>query len=77
MGINVWRRFGDLIRPPSEQVVTITTVHGDGTVTATTVGGGAVRLRCAIEVTVGDKAFAAAGEVRGQAPSLPYFEIEI
>ena len=77
MGINVWRRFGDLIKPPAEEVVTIATVHGDGTVTATTVGGGAVRLRCAIEVTAGDKAFASAGEVRGVAPDLPYFEIEI
>ena len=77
MAINVWRRFGDLIKPPTEEVVTVTTVHGDGTVTATTVGGGAVRLRCAIEVTVGDKAFAAAGEVRGVAPVLSYFEIEV
>ena len=77
MAINVWRRFGDLIKPPSEQVVTITTVHGDGTVTATTAGGGAVRLRCAIEVTAGDKAFASGGEVRGVAPALSYFEIEI
>ncbi len=77
MAINVWRRFGDLIKPPTEEVVTVTTVHGDGTVTATTVGGGAVWLRCAIEVTAGDRAFAAAGEVRGVAPDLPYFEIEI
>ena len=77
MAINVWRRFGDLIKPPAEEVVTVTTVHDDGTVTATTVGGGAVGLRCAIEVTAGDKAFASAGEVRGKAPSLPYFEVEI
>lgn len=77
MGINVWRRFGDLIKPPAEQVVTITTVHGDGTVTATTVGGGAVRLRSSVELIAGDKAFAREGEVRGKAPSLSYFEIEI
>lgn len=77
MATNLWRRFGELIKPPSEEVVTITHVHGDGTVSATTVGGGGVRLRCAIEIAIGDKAFAAAGQVRAKAPSLPYYELEI
>lgn len=77
MATNLWRRFGELIEPPAEEVVTISQMHGDGTVTATTVGGGAVRLRCSLEIEAGDKAFAAAGEVRAKAPSLPYHELEI
>jgi hypothetical protein len=77
VAINVWRRFGDLLKPPSEEVVTITLVNGDGTVTATTLTGQSVRLRCALDLTAGDKAFAAAGEVRGAAPSLTYHELEV
>ena len=44
MAINVWRRFGDLIKPPAEEVVTITTVHGDGTVTASGNKNAALKL---------------------------------
>ena len=77
MATNLWRRFGDLIKPPQEEVVTITLINGDGTVNASTLGGGVVRLRCSIEIATGDKAFATAGEVRAKAPSLPYHELEI
>ena len=77
MATNLWRRFGELIKPPSEEIVTISQMHGDGTVGATTVSGGRVRLRSAIELAIGDKAFAAAGEVRAKAPSLPYHELEV
>lgn len=77
MATNLWRRFGELIKPPAEEVVTISIINGDGTVTATTLGGGSVRLRCAINIAPGDKAFAAASEVRAKAPSLPYHELEI
>jgi hypothetical protein len=77
MAINLWRRFESLIKPAAEEVVTITAIHADGTVTATTMTGGTVRLRCAVEVVVGDKAFAAAGEVKGKAPDLTYYELEV
>lgn len=77
MATNLWRRFGDLIKPPPEEVATVTQLNGDGTVTANTLGGGAVRLRCAIDMAVGDRVFFAAGEVRAKAPSLPYHELEI
>lgn len=77
MAINLWRRFEQLIKPAAEEVVTITAIHADGTVTATTMTGGAMRLRCAITVAVDDKAFAADGEVRAVAPSLTYYELEV
>ena len=74
---NLWRRFGDLIKPANEEVVTISLVGGDGTVTATTLTGQNVRLRCAIDIEAGDRAFAAGGEVRAKAPSLTYHELEV
>lgn len=77
MATNLWRRFGDLIKPPPQEVVTITLIYGDGTVQASTVAGGEIRLRCAIEVEVGDKALTAAGAVLGKVPDLPYYELEI
>ncbi|MCG2744280.1 MAG: hypothetical protein L6271_10215 [Desulfobacteraceae bacterium] len=77
MAINLWRRFESLIKPAAEEVVTITAIHADGTVTATTMTNGVVRLRCAIELVVGDKAFAADGAIIGKAPSLTYYELEV
>ena len=77
MALNIWRRFGDLIKPPQQEVVTVTQIAGAGVVVASTVGGGTVRLRCGIEVAIGDKVFAAGGEVKSKAASLPYYELEI
>jgi hypothetical protein len=77
MAINLWKRFEELIKPAAEEVVTITAIHADGTVSATTMTGGAVRLRCAIEVQVANKAFAAGGEIKAIAPNLTYFELDV
>ncbi len=77
MAINIWRRFEELIKPASEEVVEVTAVHADSTISVKTMTNGAMRLRCAIAVSVGDKVFAAAGEVRGKAPGLTYYEIEV
>ena len=75
--LNIWRRFGDLVKPAHQEIVTVVQVLGNSTVRATTVGGGQVTLRCNIEVAVNDRVFAAAGEVKGKAPNLEYHEIEI
>ncbi len=77
VAINIWRRFEELIKPAAQEVAEITAIHTDGTVSATSMTGGAMRLRCAISVAVGDKVFVAAGEVKGKAPSLPYYEIDV
>ena len=77
MATNLWRRFGDLIKPPPEEVATVTQLNGDGTISANTLGGGAVRLRSSIELEIGERVFFAAGEVRAKAPSLPYHELEV
>ncbi|PIE72300.1 MAG: hypothetical protein CSA20_08530 [Deltaproteobacteria bacterium] len=77
MALNIWRRFEELIAPAAEEVVTITAVHSDGTVTATSMTGNTIRLRSAVDISAGDKAFAAAGEVKARAPALIYYEIEV
>lgn len=75
--LNIWRRFGDLLRPAHQEVVTIVQIVGNGTVRASTAGGGQVVLRCNIDLAVNDRVFAAAGEVKSKAPDLPYHEIEV
>ena len=73
---NIWRRFRDLVAEPAEEIVVIVSLAG-GWATATTLAGGTLRLRCALDVQPGDKVFAAAGEARAKAPNLPAYEIEI
>lgn len=77
MAINIWRRFEEMIKSPAEEVVVITAVNSDGTVTGETLAGGVVRVRCGIDVTAGDQVFVAAGVVNSIAPELDYYELEV
>jgi hypothetical protein len=77
VAINIWRRFEKLIKPAAEEVVTITAVNTDGTVTAETMAGAVMRIRCGIDVEVGDQVFVAAGEVKSIAPALTYYELDV
>lgn len=77
MGSNLWRRFAELVQAPAEEVATVVAVGSNSTITATTLTGGVVRLRCAIDVSVGDKVFAGGGDVRAKAPDLDYYELEV
>lgn len=76
MGTNIWKRFEALIKPEAMAIVTILALHADGTCTAEAMGGGTIRLR-GTSVPVGEKAFAAGGEIRGPAPNLTYYELEV
>lgn len=76
--LNIWRRFGDLIKPPAEEAATVELLYGDGTIAVRCLAGGLMRVRCALEgVAVGDRVFVAGGEVKGKAPQLRAVEIEI
>ncbi|PID76820.1 MAG: hypothetical protein CSB24_04640 [Deltaproteobacteria bacterium] len=77
MAINIWRRFEKLVKPAAEEVATVTAVHADGTITAESLTGGTLRLRCAIDVAVGGKVFTAGGAVLAKAPNLVYHEIAV
>jgi hypothetical protein len=77
MAVNIWKRFEKLIEPAAEEVVKVTSVNSDGTVTGQTFSGGNIRVRCSIDVEVGDQVFVAAKSVTAKAPSLDYYEIEV
>jgi len=77
MATNIWRRFEKLIEPAAEEVITITAVNSDETVTGSTFGNGTVRVRCSIDVEVGDQVFIADNRVTTKAPSLTYYEISV
>lgn len=78
MATNIWRRFGNLIKPPAEEVVEVTAVNGNGTITGRTLTGGITRAKCALtDVALGERVFVAGGQVSGKAPNLPYYEVEI
>ncbi len=77
MESNIWRRFGELIKPAAEEIVTVKGAAAEGVISAETLSGGTVRLRCAIDVQIGDKVIAAGGAVLAKAPDLPYFELMV
>lgn len=74
--INKWARFDDLIADDPVQVGTVTAHNADGTSTILYVGGGLVRLP-GQTIPVGTKAFVGKGRIIGEAPDLPYIEIEV
>ncbi len=76
MAINIFKRFERLIAGEPLMVVTVSAHNTDGTSTVTTMGGGSMTLR-GQGVAVGQNAFARDGEIKGAAPSLPYYELEV
>lgn len=75
MATNLWARFQRLIAASPTVIVTVTTVNADGTSVVTTVGGGTMRV-IGTSVVAGNKAFIRDGAVIGEAPDLPYYELE-
>jgi hypothetical protein len=74
--INAYNRFQALIPKSTRSVVTITSNNGDGTSTATTLGGTTITVN-GEQVAAGNKAFVQNGEVVRQAPSLSVTELAI
>lgn len=75
MATNLWARFRRLIADSPTVIVTVATVNADGTSVVTTVGGGTMRV-IGTSVAAGSKAFVRDGAVIGEAPNLPYYELE-
>ncbi len=75
MATNLWARFRRLIADSPTVIVTVTTVNADGTSLVTTVGGGTMRVLGA-SVTAGKKAYVRDNALIGEAPDLPYYELE-
>jgi len=72
---NLWTRFRRLIADKPTVIVTVTTVNSDGTSLVTTAAGGSMRV-LGTSVAVGSKAFVRDGAIIGEAPDLPYYELE-
>lgn len=72
---NWWRRFRDLLPDSPRLVGTVTTNHGDGTVTVSLQGGGTLRVRGT--TTAGASVYVRDGAIEGAAPALPTYDVEI
>ncbi len=76
MGTNLFTRFDRLLAKEPMAVVTVLAVNTDGTSTVETYAGGVMKV-LGTGVSVGSKAYIRDGEIRGEAPSLTYYELEI
>lgn len=75
MATNLWARFRRLIAESPTVIVTVTTVNADGTSMVTTAGGGSMRV-LGTSVEASKKAFVRDNAIIGEAPNLPYYELE-
>ncbi|TNH86824.1 hypothetical protein CF139_14980 [Aeromonas hydrophila] len=74
--MNLFKRFMELIPGADPLLVgTVTATTGTST-TLTALGGGVVVVRGG-GVAIGQKAFFRGGELAGEAPDLPTYEIEV
>ena len=73
---NPWTRLSKLISPGPKTIVAVTTVHPDGTSTATLRSGETIRVQ-GDYVPAGSKAIIQAGKIIGKAPDLPHYDVEV
>ena len=73
---NIWQKFKALIPEGSRTIVTITANNGNGTSQAQLRDGSAVTVK-GESVQAGQKAFVQNGEIKGTAPELAQYEVEI
>lgn len=73
---NIWKMFSDLIPDDPVLIGTVLTQTPDGYSTLETPGGGIVKAK-GVTVAIGNKAFIQGGEVRGEAPDLPFYEVTV
>ena len=73
---NILQRFKALIPGAHNELVNITANNGDGTSSATTLGGAAITVK-GESVAAGNRALVRNGEVVRQMPSLTAVEVEV
>ena len=73
---NIWQQFKALIPEGVRVVATITTNNGNGTSQAELRDGSVINVK-GESVRVRQKAFIQDGEIKGAAPDLPQYEVEI
>lgn len=72
---NIWQQFKALIPEGVRVVATITANNGNGTSQAKLRDGSVITVKG--EVSVGKKVFIQNGEVKGAAPNLAQYEVEV
>ncbi|WP_257264067.1 hypothetical protein [Endozoicomonas sp. ONNA2] len=73
---NIWQQFKVLTLEGVRVVATITANNGNGT-SQTTLRDGSVITVKRRSVNVGEKAFILDGEIKGTAPNLAQYEVEV
>lgn len=74
--MNLYKSFLELIPRSALLVGEVTTHNADGTSTVELPDSAVMRAR-GQSVTIGNKAFIEAGEIRGEAPNLPSYDLEV
>ncbi|MGL5305210.1 MAG: hypothetical protein ACRC9Y_03300 [Aeromonas veronii] len=74
--MNLFKRFLELVPGADPLLVGTVTAVGSTSTTISTLAGGTVTVR-GIGVAIGKKAFYRGGELTGEAPDLPTYEIEV
>ena len=72
---NIFAKFQQLIPSSPTVVGTVSHLHTNGTCSVTMPGDGTMRVIG--EVAVGKKVFIKEGVVQGEAPDLPFYELEV
>ncbi len=73
---NIWQHFKALIPEGVRVVATITSNNGNGTSQAELRNGSVITVK-GESISAGQKAFIQNGEVRGVAPSLVQYDVEV
>jgi hypothetical protein len=77
MSTNLYRRLLELIPSEPILVATLDALHSDGTATVVFLGGGQMRVRNPLGLAAGSSCYVQGGAVIGDAPALPFFELDI
>ncbi|WP_422139007.1 hypothetical protein [Endozoicomonas sp. ALC020] len=72
---NIWQQFKALIPEGVRVIAIISANNGNGTSQAELRGGSVITVKG--EVGVGEKVFIQNGEIKGIAPSLAQYEVEV
>ena len=73
---NIWQQFKALIPEGMRVIATITANNGNGTSQATLRDGSVITVK-GDSIATGQKAFIKDGEIKGTAPSLAQYEVEV
>lgn len=76
MSGNLWMLFKNITEQGSKQLATVINRQGS-TYTVTMQGGGNTDVQAAAAYELQSKVFIRDGQIVGQAPDLPFFEVDI